>query len=108
MSQRSIPTKTKPRSNGLETRKTPARNSNNGGDKDPTKKNLEKSHVVHTFSKRKREIQKTSLEIPEIQESPLVMDVDEIIKEPSWSEKQPLETQQTVEAMVTQEPKIFK
>jgi hypothetical protein len=70
VSQRSTPTRTKPRSSGLETRKTTTRNSNDGGDKDPTKKNIEKSHVVHTSYKIKRETRKTGLEIPEIQESP--------------------------------------
>jgi hypothetical protein len=34
------------------------------------KKNIEKSHVVHTSTKRKRETQKMRLEIPEIEESP--------------------------------------
>ena len=45
-------------SNGLETRKALFVNSNDGGDKDPTKKNIEISHVVHTSTKRKREIEK--------------------------------------------------
>jgi len=38
----------KPRSNGLETMKIVARNSDDGDQKDPTKKNIKKSHVVHT------------------------------------------------------------
>jgi hypothetical protein len=32
------------------------------------------------------------LEIPEIEESPQAMDVDEVIEEPSWSEQRLLET----------------
>ena len=65
-------------------RKTYVGNSNDGNDKDPMKKNLEKSHVVHTYVKRKRETQKRGLEIPEIQEISLTMVVDEVIEEPSW------------------------
>jgi hypothetical protein len=65
------------------------------------KKNLEKSHVFHTCSKRKRETQKIGLEIPKIEEIPQVMDVDEFIKEPIWSEEQKLETHEIVEALVS-------
>jgi hypothetical protein len=70
VSQRSNLVQTKPRSSGLEPRKTPAENSDGGGDKDPTKKKLEKYHVVHTSSKRKRDTCNTRLEIPEFEESP--------------------------------------
>ena len=73
-------------------RKTLVGNSDGGDDQDPTKKNLEKSHVVHTSAKRKRVTEKMGLEILETQESPLAMDVDEIIEEPSWSEQRLLET----------------
>jgi hypothetical protein len=73
-------------------RKRLSKNSDDGDDKDPLKTNLEKSYVVHTFAKRKRDTKKTRLEIPEIQESPQVIDVDEIIEEPSWSEQRLLET----------------
>jgi hypothetical protein len=71
VSQRGTSVKTKPRSSGLEPRKTPAENSDDGGDKDPMKKNLEKYHVVYNPVKRKRETQKMRPEIPEIEESPL-------------------------------------
>jgi hypothetical protein len=47
-------------------RKTHARNSNDGGEKDPMKKNIEKSHVVHAYTKMKRETQKMELEIRKI------------------------------------------
>jgi hypothetical protein len=67
----------------LETRKTLDENSNNGDDRDPTKKNINKSHVVHTFSKIKRNTQKNGLEIPEIEEISQAMDGDETIEEPS-------------------------
>jgi len=36
------------------------------------------------------------------------MDVDEVIEESKWSEKTLLETREIVEALVTQEPKIFE
>jgi hypothetical protein len=36
------------------------------------------------------------------------MDVDELIEEPSWSAQRLLETREIVEALITQEPKIFK
>jgi hypothetical protein len=36
------------------------------------------------------------------------MDVDELIEEPSWSEQRLLETQEIIEALVTQEPEIFE
>jgi hypothetical protein len=108
VSQKSTQVRTKPRSSGLEMRKTPTESSDDGGDKDPTKKNLEKSHIVYTSAKRKRETQKTRLDVPETQESPQEMDVDELIEEPSWSEKRLLETQEIIEALVTQEPKIFE
>jgi hypothetical protein len=64
----------------LETRKTLVKNSNDDIDKDLMKKNHEKSYVVHTFAKIKRETQKMGLEIPKIQEIPRVMDVDEAIE----------------------------
>jgi hypothetical protein len=54
------------------------------------------------------ETQKMGLEIPETQESPEEMDVDEIIEEPNFSEQRLLESWEIVEAMVTQEPKIFE
>jgi hypothetical protein len=92
----------------LETRKTPSINSDDGGDKDPMKKNIEKFHVVHTSAKRKREIHKMGLEIPEIQESHQAMDVDEIIEEPICLEQRLMETQEILEAHVIQEPKIFE
>jgi hypothetical protein len=57
-----------------------------GEDKDPTKKTMEKSHNVHTSTKRKREIQKEGQDLPEIEESPKAMEVDIVIEEPNWSE----------------------
>ena len=64
-------------------RKAPIKNLYDGSDNNPTKKNIEKSHVVFTSAKIKRKTKKTTLEILEIQESPKAMDVDEIIEEPS-------------------------
>jgi hypothetical protein len=43
--------------------------SDDGGDKDPPRKNLEKSHIVYTFVKRKRNTPTTGLSIPETQET---------------------------------------
>jgi len=54
ISQKSTPVRTIPRSSGIEMRKTPARNSDDGDDKYPPKKNLEKSHTVYTPIKRKK------------------------------------------------------
>jgi hypothetical protein len=67
----------------LEIRKTLVRSLNDGGDKDPREKNLEKTHTVYTFAKRKRDTQKMEIQIPETQESLGEMDVDEIIREPN-------------------------
>jgi hypothetical protein len=53
VSQRSTPVRTKPERSGLEIRKTLARSSDDGGDKDPTKKNNEKSHPIYTLLKEK-------------------------------------------------------
>jgi hypothetical protein len=39
----------------MEMRKIPVGISDDGGDKDPPKKNLEKSHTVYTSAKRKRD-----------------------------------------------------
>jgi len=41
-----------------------------GGDKESTKKTMETSHIFHTSTKRKREIQKEGQELPDIEESP--------------------------------------
>jgi hypothetical protein len=80
VSQRSTPAKTKARSGILETRKTPIGNLNDGNGKDSTKKKIEETHVVPTSAERKRETRKIRLKIPEIEESPCAMDVDEVIK----------------------------
>jgi hypothetical protein len=80
LSQKSTQVRTKPRRSGLEMRKTSAESSFDGADKDPTKKNLEKYHIIYTSTKRKREMQKTGLDIPKTHESPLEMDLDELIE----------------------------
>jgi hypothetical protein len=108
VAQKSTSVRTKPRSSGLEMRKTDVGSSNDGSDKDPTKKNLEKTHIVYTFSKRKRDTKKIGLGVLETQERPWVMDVDKIIKEPSWFEQILLETQEIIESLVTREPKILE
>jgi hypothetical protein len=55
VSQKSFSVRTKPRSVVIYMRKTPNKSSNDGGDKDTPKKNLEKSHTIYTFAKRKRD-----------------------------------------------------
>jgi hypothetical protein len=54
MSQRSTPSRTKNRTNGMEKRKASVGGSDDGGDKEPPRKNIEKSHVAYTSIKRKR------------------------------------------------------
>jgi hypothetical protein len=83
ISQKSASTNTKPRSSGLEQRRTSARNSDNDGDKDPTNKIMDKSHIVHTSITRKRETQKRGHDVLGIEESPKVMEVDDVREEPS-------------------------
>jgi hypothetical protein len=53
VSQKSTTVRTKTNNNGMEMRKTLVESSNDGNDKDPPKKNLEKSHIVYTSTKRK-------------------------------------------------------
>jgi len=62
--------------------KTSSRNLDDGGDKDPTRKIIEKSHIVHIPIKRKREFQKEGYEVPKAKESPKDMEVDDMIEEP--------------------------
>jgi hypothetical protein len=54
LSQKSASAKNKPQSSGLEERRTSTENLDDGGDKDPTEKTMEKSHVVHNSIKRKK------------------------------------------------------
>jgi len=77
-------------------------------DKDPPRKDLEKSHMVYTSVKIKRNIPTTWLSISKTHESLQVMDIDELIEEPSWSTQRLLETRENIEALITQEPKIFE
>jgi hypothetical protein len=81
-SQRSTPSRMKSRINAMDTRKTPVGGSNDGGDKNPPRRILEKTHVAHTPIKRKRNLSSVEINAPEDQESPHVMDMDEIIEEP--------------------------
>jgi hypothetical protein len=52
-SQRNTLSIMKRRTIGMDTRKTPVRGSNNGGDKNPPRKSLDKAHVAYTLIKRK-------------------------------------------------------
>jgi hypothetical protein len=105
VSQKSTSTKTKPRSSGQEQRRSSTGNSDDGGDKDPTKKTIEKPHIVHTSTKRKREVQKEGQELPEIEGSPKDMEVDDVIEEPSWEEQRMIETRVIAEELASQEPR---
>jgi hypothetical protein len=92
----------------MEMRKASVGGSDDGGDKDPPRKNLEKSHIAYTSMKRKRNTSVTGLSIPEVQESPHTMDIDELIEEPSWSAQRLLETREIVDVIITQDPEIFE
>jgi hypothetical protein len=63
------------------TGKTPIGGSYDDGDKKPPRKILEKTHVAQTPIKRKRNVSSMETNIPEEQEIPHAMDVDEIIEE---------------------------
>jgi len=73
-----------------------------------TQQDLEKSHTMYTSIKRKINTPTTRLNIPEVQESPQAMDVDELIEEPNWFAQRLLETREIVEPVITREPKIFE
>jgi len=92
----------------MEMKKTPTGSSDDGGDKDPIKKNLKISHTIYTSAKRQMDTQKTGLGIPETQQNPWVVDVDELIEKASWVVQRLLETQEIIEALVTQEPEILE
>jgi hypothetical protein len=81
-SQKSTPSRTKNRISGMEMRNESFGGSDDGGDRDPPRKSLEKYYIAYNFVKRKRNTSKTRLRIPEIQESPRAMDIDELIEEP--------------------------
>ena len=53
VSQKSTLVRTNIRSSGMEMRKTLIESSDDGSDNDPPMKNLKKSHIVYTSSKRK-------------------------------------------------------
>jgi len=85
----------------METKKISIGGSDDGGDKDPRTKILENTHITYTLVKRKKNTSSTGLSILEVQESPHVMDMDELIEEPRWSAQRFLETREIVNAMVT-------
>jgi hypothetical protein len=98
----------KNRTSGMDTRKTSVGGSDDGGDKNPPRKSLEKTHIAYTPIKRKRNISSVEINIPEVQESPHAMDMDELIEEPDWSAQRLLETREIVDAIMTQDPEIFE
>jgi hypothetical protein len=52
-SQKSIPSTTKNRTNGMDMRNASVGGSHNGGDKEPPRKSLENYHIAYTSIKRK-------------------------------------------------------
>jgi hypothetical protein len=56
ISHKSTLLRIKHRRSGIKIRKTSVESSESDGDKDPPKKNIEKSHTIYTSSKRKRDI----------------------------------------------------
>jgi hypothetical protein len=67
----------KPRDSSQEQRKYSTGNSDDGGDKDPSKRVIEKSHIVPMYlQKEKEKFQKEGQEVPEAEISPKDMEVD--------------------------------
>jgi len=58
--------------------------------------------------KRNRNTSTIGISIPEVQDSPHALDIDDLIEEPSWSAKRLLETREIVDAIITQDLKIFE
>jgi len=83
-SQKSTPSKKNNKTDGMEMGKTSTGGSDDGGDKYPPRKNLEKSHIAYTSVRRKRNTSTTGMSILEIRESPWATNIDELIKEFSW------------------------
>jgi len=54
VSQKSTSTRERPQNNSQEKIKSSTGNSNDGGEKNPIKKAVEKAHTIHVFVKRKR------------------------------------------------------
>jgi hypothetical protein len=108
MSQRSTPSIMKKKTSGMDIRKTPIRSSDDGGDKNPPRKILEKTHVAHTPIKRKINMSSVEISTPEDQESPHAMDTDEIIEELDWSAQRFLETREIDDVIMTRDPEIFE
>jgi hypothetical protein len=98
----------KSRISGMDTRKTSVGGSDDGGDKDPPNKSLEKTHITCTHVKRKRNISLVEINAPEVQESPWEMDMDELIEEPRWFAHRLLEMREIINAMMTHDPEIFE
>jgi hypothetical protein len=48
---------------------------------------MEKSSIVHTYIKRKREVHKEGQGLLEVEECPKDMEIDGMIEEPSWEEQ---------------------
>jgi hypothetical protein len=74
----------KRRTSGIDTRKTLVGGSEDGGDKNPPRKSLEKKHVAYTPIKRKINLASVEINASKVKEIPHAMDMDEIIEEPDW------------------------
>jgi hypothetical protein len=97
----------KSRTSGMDTRKTPVGGSDDGGDKNPPRKILEKTHVAYTPLKRKINLSSIEINTSEVQESPCAMDMDNIIEEPDCSVQRLLEMREIVDSIMTHDPQIF-
>jgi hypothetical protein len=106
-SQKSSSTKNKTHGNSQEQRNSHSGNSGNGGDEDPSKRVIEKSHTTLIRPKRKREIvQKAGQEVPECELKD--MEVDVVIGEPNWVEQRLIENREIAEELACQEPVVFE
>jgi len=71
----------KSRTGGMDTRKKLGGGLDDGGDKDPPRKGLEKTHITYTPVKRKTNISSVEINALEFQESHHAMDMDDLIEE---------------------------
>jgi len=86
LSQRSLSTNNRTRGNCQEQNNSHSGNSSNGGEEDPSKDDIEKSHIVLVHPKRKREItQKVGQCVLEFELRE--MEVDVVIGDPEWVKK---------------------
>jgi hypothetical protein len=102
-------TQSKTHSNNGEKRKSTVGSVGDGGDKDPPKKSIEKSHAVSGSSKRKRDtVEKENQGVQECEINSEEMEVDTIVGVPDWAEQQLIESITIVEELACDEPIVFE